>query len=375
MGEMTLRGKVTCRLGPGVHMLLLDRQVGPCEFVVRSIAADGEFRTVLQVGDGGSTGAALIAPSSFGYLASGDIVRVDSREQRMAVMYRRNSRHNTLFVTERCNSRCLMCSQPPRDVDDRYLVDELISILPWMSRDTPELGVTGGEPTLLDQRFIDLVRATEVSLPATSLHVLTNGRRLAYLRYAERLAETRHHDVMLGIPLYADTASAHDHVVQARGAFDETLRGIMNLGRVGLPVEIRVVIHGQTLPRLPALARYIARNLPFAAQVSLMGLELMGFARTNFKDLWVDPVDYQDELETAVSILADAGLRVTIFNHQLCVLRPSLHRFAARAISDWKNMYVPECSSCCLRDQCGGFFSSSLHRHSSKIKAFVHSAS
>jgi MoaA/NifB/PqqE/SkfB family radical SAM enzyme len=83
----------------------------------------------------------------------------------------------------------------------------------------------------------------------------------------------------------------HDFVVQATGAFDQTLRGIMNLAINRVPVEIRVVVHKLTYERLPDLAGFIARNLPFVSHVALMGLEPTGFTKSNMEALWIDPVD------------------------------------------------------------------------------------
>jgi len=37
---------------------------------------------------------------------------------------RPDSRHNVLVATERCNSNCLMCSQPPQDRDDADAMTE-----------------------------------------------------------------------------------------------------------------------------------------------------------------------------------------------------------------------------------------------------------
>jgi hypothetical protein len=98
-----------------------------------------------------------------------------------------------------------------------------------------------------------------------------------------------------------------------------------------------------------------------------MGLELMGFARANLDAIWIDPLDYQRELREAVELLDRAGLTVSIYNHQLCVLAPELHRFARASISDWKNAYLPECNRCALRKMCGGFFASSEVRRSRGI--------
>lgn len=316
-----------------------------------------------------SDASTVTASAEFSYLGADDMVRFNPRSGEMRVLYRSTSRHNFLFFTERCNSRCLMCSQPPREIDDGYLVDDILRMIPKMSKETAELGITGGEPTLLGARFIDVVRSTEQHLPRTALHVLTNGRLLSYLRYAEQIAAVAHPDLMLGIPLYADTFEAHDYVVQARGAFDQTLRGILNLARVGVRIEIRVVIHHETFRRLPQLAQFIVRNLPFVEQVALMGLEVTGYARSNLSSLWIDPVDYQAELAEAVSILDGASIKTSIYNHQLCVLPPRLRPFAKRSISDWKRTYLPICEGCGLKSDCGGFFETSGGRFSRSIRA------
>lgn len=306
-------------------------------------------------------------PEALSYLRTGDIVRVDEEFGHIRVLYRRDSPHNVLFFTERCNSRCIMCSQPPRDVDDGCLIDEILEAIPLMSPDTSELCITGGEPTLVGNRLLEVIEATKRHLPKTSLHMLSNGRLFRYLQLARKVAAVGHPDFMIGIPLYSDIASKHDFVVQAKGAFDETLRGIMNLARVGQRIEIRFVIHRQTFGRLADTARFIARNLPFVDQVALMGLEMMGYAKANLEGLWIDPVEYQKELAEAVEELRSAGVAVMIYNHQLCILDRRLWPVARKSISDWKNIYMPECEPCAAKDQCGGFFASAALRYSRHI--------
>jgi len=109
--------------------------------------------------------------------------------------------------------------------------------------------------------------------------------------------------------------------------------------------------------------------LPFVDQVVLMGLKMTGFTKTNLDALWIDPVDYQPQLREAVRELSSAHLQVMIYNHQLCILDKELWPFARRSISDWKNIYMPECERCRMRADCGGFFASARLRYSSHIKA------
>lgn len=310
-------------------------------------------------------------PKEFTYLNDGDIVRISPGRNHVKVLFRKGASINSFLLTERCNNLCLMCSQPPRNVQDGWLVDEILQVLQLIDFDVPEIMFSGGEPTLLGERFFELVRASKSYLPRTALHVLSNGRTFSDPRFAQSLAEIEHPDLMIGIPLYSDLSHVHDFVVQADGAYDETIRGILNLKNAGVPVEIRVVLHKQTVPRLIALAEFLTRNLLFVDHVALMGLEMTGFTKANLNDLWIDPADYKEELRRAVGILDRARIKTSIYNSQLCLTDKSVWRFAKRSISDWKQEYMPECEPCTAKDQCGGFFSSAFLRHSDHISAIL----
>ena len=306
----------------------------------------------------------------FEYLSDGDVVSVDPSGF-VRALYRKDSPHNFILVTDQCNSFCLMCSQPPRQVDDFDRIEEHLRLIDLIDPETRELGVTGGEPTLFKDDFLRLVEHCKDRLPNTALHVLTNGRMFYYRDFARRLGMIGHPDIMLGVPLYSDVDTEHDYVVQARGAFEETVLGLHNLSRYDVPVEIRVVVHRQTYRRLPQLAEFISRNFPFAAHVALMGMEMFGFVHRNFDELWVDPYYYQPELQEAAEILSLSGLNVSIYNHQLCVLDKRLWPYARKSISDWKNIYLEECNRCTMREECGGFFQSGAKKHSAYIKSFT----
>lgn len=303
-------------------------------------------------------GITLSAPRNPDVVRPGDVIRLRPSSSQVQVLFRRGANSNALFATERCNSMCLMCSQPPRDEDDAWRVRELLQLVPLIDKDLAQLGVTGGEPTLLGEGLGLVIDACARELPDTHLHILTNGRRFANPLLTELLAARDPARVTWAVPLYSDTASIHDHVVQAADAWSETIAGLTELAKRRARVEIRVVLHKLTVPRLEALAAFIYRNLPFAEHVALMGLEPMGFARGNREQLWIDPADYLAELGSAAFHLANRGMNVSIYNLPLCVLPPELWRFARQSISDWKNIHAPECNGCIMKDSCAGFFTS-----------------
>ncbi len=301
------------------------------------------------------------------YLRDGDVVLL-LPSGTVNTLYRRSSPHNTILATERCNSLCLMCSQPPRPDDDSYRISEILRLIDLIDPTCPEIGISGGEPTLLGDNLLRIIDKFKGCLPQTGLHILTNGRLFRNADFANRLGAIDHPNLMLGIPLYSDIDSEHDYVVQARGAFEETVIGLHNLARAGVLIEIRIVLHAQTYRRLPQLADHIYRNFPFVAHVALMGMEMFGFVHKNLSTLWIDPVDYQAQLEQATLGLAMAGLNVSIYNHQLCTLPESVWPFARKSISDWKNVYLDGCAECGVREFCGGFFHSATKKHSAHIR-------
>jgi His-Xaa-Ser system radical SAM maturase HxsC len=248
------------------------------------------------------------------------------------------------------------------------MLDELREVITLIPPDTHELGFTGGEPFLFGERFLDILSLAKNMLPRTAIHILSNGRLFCDKNFAESYARICHPDMMVGIPLYSDDATIHDYVVQARGAFDETIRGILNLKELRQRVEVRVVLHKQTVPRLQRLAEFICRNLLFVDQVALMGLEITGFTRANLDQLWIDPKNYSAELTEAVRTFTAYSVPVSIYNHQLCTVDRAVWPYCQKSISDWKNEYLEICGGCDVRNECGGFFSSSKqYRHSDYI--------
>jgi His-Xaa-Ser system radical SAM maturase HxsC len=314
------------------------------------------------------TSIPMVIGADTSHLRQGDVVAIHPIGL-VRTVYRRGSPHNTLFATERCNSFCVMCSQPPREIDDGWRVEEMVQTVQLMDPDVVELGISGGEPTLLGDGLIEVLRSCRDSLPNTAIHVLSNGRLFRYTALAKAVADLRMPDIMFGIPVYSDLDYEHDYVVQAKGAFEDTILGLHNLARFGVAVEIRVVVHRFTYKRLPELAGFIYRNLTFARHVALMGLEATGFAKGNMDALWVDPWDYREQLERATLLLAARRMHVSIYNHQLCTVSPSVRPYCRRSISDWKNDYLAVCGDCAAKTECGGFFSFNLK---SRLSTQIH---
>ena len=103
-----------------------------------------------------------------------------------------------------------------------------------------------------------------------------------------------------------------------------------------------------------------------------MGLENQGYTPHNIDKLWIDPVDYMDELSEAVEFLSSKDLNVSIYNSQLCLMPKDLWDYSRRSISDWKNIYFEECTKCAVVNECGGFFASAEKMRSKNLRAITY---
>ena len=288
--------------------------------------------------------------------AEGDVLRVDVPQERAHYLFRPQSGHNTFLLTERCNCSCVMCVQPPRMSDDAGILDEINAVIPLIDPQIETIGLSGGEPSLLKGDLVDLLRKLSSYLPRTEFHLLSNARLFRYLKFARDLVEAAPCRLTVGVPLNSDIPALHDEIVRSPGAFNETIRGILNLHRCGARVEIRIVLSRISVTRLVPLACFIHENLPFVQHVAFMGMESVGFAEKNISQLWIDPLEYASELRDAVKYLSAFHHDVSIFNLQLCIVDEAVRKFARRSISDWKVDYLPVCEACSMKSECSGFF-------------------
>lgn len=272
-----------------------------------------------------------------------------------------HSNDNTLFTTSQCNNRCIMCCQPPLAIDDiDELYQENIKRVINAPKDLPMIGITGGEPTLLGDKLIDLVALIREQLPNTDIHILSNGRAFVDGDYAQRLAHVGGDKLVVGVPFHSDYYKDHDVIAGCKDAFNETMIGLYNLGGAGICIELRIVMNAMNYKRFVPMARFIHRNLPFVDWIAFMGMEYVGYAVKHSKSIWIEPKNFIPELCDAINYLAEWNYDVCIYNIPLCLLPEQFRQFAVKSISDWKNEYLEICSGCSCKADCCGLFSTSI---------------
>lgn len=299
----------------------------------------------------------VVDPTLYKIIADGDIASVSS-SGKLRVLLSRKANHNTVLITERCNNLCLFCSQPPKEGNDDWLLGQAMLGLADFGFDGV-IGVSGGEPLLYGQKFIDFLDFIAEYSPTTSLHVLTNGRAFCDFQFTKEIAaRSSKLSISFGIPLYSASAETHDLLVGAEGAFSETVKGIINAGNMGLNMEIRFIPTQKNFQDLSSVIEYCNRVFSNINQISVMNLEPMGWARKNWDELYISPINYAEHIQKSVRLSKFGSTPLVFFNYPLCHLEQSVWDYTVKSISDWKNHYPAECKGCRLIDSCGGYFSS-----------------
>lgn len=283
----------------------------------------------------------------------GDVVLVIPGRKTLHRLIRSSSKHNTLLVTEQCDQKCIMCSQPPKpyhtDMFDSFL--EAVKLAP----NNATIGVSGGEPLLHKERLFDFLKKAQSARTDIHFHVLTNAQHLVPSDEASlKTLDLRR--IVWGIPIYSADRVVHDTIVAKYGAFDTLEHSLALLGRVGAVIELRTVVLKSNIRGLEVLANHISRHQSFAKVWAIMQLENIGFARMNWDNEFCDTsVDFEG-VANAVDVVTGRGLATLLYNFPLCTVPDAYRRYCVASISDWKQKFLEKCIGCSLRSTCTGFF-------------------
>ncbi len=260
------------------------------------------------------------------------------------------NRELTIVVTTKCNQRCIMCPQrlnidsPKNDLEIRYTIKNL------NYSKIDGITFTGGEP-FIKMNLIEF--ALEKAPKNVLITILSNG---SILPSQKILTSGR---VKICIPLYAPFDEIHNFLTGSH-SFCKVVKNLMKISSYNIPIELRFVMTKYNSKYLPEFARFVWRNLPFVQDVAFMGIELTESAAKNKDDLWINPKDYVQDLEMAVTYLSDFKITTWIYNLPFCLFDEKYQKFLVKSISPWKIRYLEKCKTCNLKGKCGGMFFSDV---------------
>lgn len=291
-----------------------------------------------------------------------DVVEFYS-ENKFRIIYNAGPDGATLFVTNKCNSNCIMCpcSELFRQKNDIETVEHLCSVIEYLPDDIHFITITGGEPTLIrESMFILLEKICNHFQSNTQFLLLTNGRSFSVGSYLNNFIKFAPDRLLFGIPIYGYSSETHDYITQAPGSFVQTVKGLKNLLRYGQKIELRIVVSKLNLSYMDHIAKFIVRELKGVSCVNIMATEMCGAAAKNHSIVWVDYKEAFQASKNAIQILVKSGIDVSLYNFPLCKVDKGYWGLCHKSISDYKISYYDSCQKCSVKDLCGGVFRSTL---------------
>lgn len=312
--------------------------------------------TVCVVGDG-LLHHYIADIDEFGGIYTGDIISISDKGY-TSIMYSEQNGEIDVFMTNKCNSNCVMCPLPEavrrkKQENHEEWVKEYINILPNHVR---YINITGGEPTLSQQFFIDMLLAMKEKFTKSDFQLLTNGRSSADKNFLQKVLQVVPGGMRFAIPVHSADSGVHDMITQSKDSFIQTDRGIKNLLHEQQKVEVRIVVSRKNADTLVDTAKYIVDNYKGVFCVNFVGMEMMGNAALNKESLWIDYSEAFKKSKDAIDILVGAGIDVQLYNFPLCAVNRGYWHIAAKSITDYKIRYMDECDECSVKEICGGFF-------------------
>ena len=289
-----------------------------------------------------------------------DVVELYS-ESRFYVCFSALSDDNTLFITNKCNSNCIMCpnSESQRSKNNSRDKDRLLELISYIPSDAKHITITGGEPTLMHNDLITVMSAVKNHFEDfTQFLFLTNGRTFSNVGYLEKLLAVCPENIRFAIPIYGDNSDDHDYITGAKGSFAQADAGIKNLLRNNIDVEIRIVVSKLNYVKMTDIARYIKDNYKGVRMINIMATEMTGAAAKNRQEVWIDYADAFKASKSAIKELIVDGYNVNLYNFPLCKVDEGFWSICKKSISGNKVSYNDKCDCCSVKNICGGVFNS-----------------
>lgn len=266
-----------------------------------------------------------------------------------------------LFVTNKCNSNCYMCpdSEYARKKDLRIEKEDLLNYVKVLPTDLPYLDITGGEPTLLGADLPCILGEVFSHFEDVHVMILSNGRAFADTDYTSMFAIFQNKEILFEIPIHGFDINTHDSITQAKGSFEQTMRGIKNLLALEISVGIRIVVSKLNIKFIHKIVQMIGNEFKQIRTINIMGLEMLGNAFLHRELVWIEFDEIRKYLQKIIELCFLYGIEPRLYNFPLCMFDEKYWTVYRKSISPHKIVYLDECAGCPYRmNMCGGFFSS-----------------
>ncbi len=267
-----------------------------------------------------------------------------------------------LCVWDKCNNRCLMCTNPQEGWPTRCGSYDygFRAIKERMVRDKEEIlkqdsiYLSGGEPTIHPD-FLSLLRFLKEFFPRQRIKLLTNGRNFFYPEFTRKVLSINN-NFEIDLSLHGPTKSIHEKVTRAENSYEQATRGLSNLlayKNKRQEVGIRYVLTGLNYKHLCEFYFFIAENFPKLDRLIFIFWEIEAQAIENFNNLDLSYRDVKKQLDQ-LGEKYDNKVEIRLYHFPLCVLPASLWDKTWVTLDPEDVTCLSSCQDCNYKKYCLG---------------------
>ena len=270
-----------------------------------------------------------------------------------------------LRLTMACNEQCPFCNVPVEDYSPPTppMDDVLSELQTFIDRGDQTLTISGGEPTLLRSRLLQLI-TTARSGGIRFVEVQTNAV-LIDEDYANALAEAGMTSAF--VSLLSHIPEHHDHLAGLPGSFPRCMAGIDALLDAGIRVALNPVTARLTQDLVGDYVHFVADRLPRVRSISMSAVQPHGRAAANL-DLMPEYDRLGKSIRKARSAATERGIELLnpYCGLPLCVgwedglaksveaIEATLEHRPQGVDNQGNKRHGSVCIDCHFRSRCGG---------------------
>ncbi len=270
-----------------------------------------------------------------------------------------------ICLWNKCNSKCIMCTNPSdfqdRDPFEDYSFTKLkrrIIAAKIFDKDgnliDDKIILTGGEPTIHPD-FFKILSFIRKKFPPVIIELDTNGRRFYYPSFTKKVLGFGRINIYTS--LHGFDSKTHDAITRTRGSFSQTIKGIENVLRyktLGLhQLELRIIITKLTYQYAEKILRFIKEKFPGVDRVVIIFMEMEGQAGKNFKIVGLTHSQFKKFIPKIAKWI-DKFKEFRFYHFPLCTIEPSLWKYTWRTLPEYEVTFVTDCKNCFYRKYCLG---------------------
>ncbi len=263
-----------------------------------------------------------------------------------------------ICIWNKCNSKCLMCSNPSdfqaTDPYKDYSFDALKERIEKIKLIDDKIILTGGEPTIHPE-FFRLLSFVRKKFPKTVIELDTNGRRFSYSSFTKKVLLFNKINVYTS--LHGFDTKTHDAVTRTPGSFLQTVKGIKNILKykdLGLnEIELRIIVTKLTYKYIEKILKFIKENFPEVNRIVIIFMEMEGQAGDNFKIVGLTHTQFQKFIPKIAKWIPKFK-EFRFYHFPLCVIDQSLWKYVWRTLPDYEVTFLPKCKNCLYKKYCLG---------------------